>query len=72
MDGGKLTREGVCPVSLLFECLLRLGSSHGFQAYNPRRIDFRPEGAKFTRKGVCPVSFLIKRLPLLDPRRFSC
>ena len=71
-EGGKLTREGVCPAPLLFERLLRLSSLHSFQAYDPRRIEFRPEGAKFARKGVCPVSFLIKRLPLLDLGRVSC
>ena len=69
-EGCKLTGEGVCPAPLLFECLLRLSSLH--IAYDPRRIEFRPEGAKFARKGVCPVSFLIKRLPLVDPGRFSC
>jgi hypothetical protein len=55
---------------------LRLPDSHldglgSFLAYDPRRIEFRPEGRKFARKGVCPVSLLIKRLSLTDRRRFG-
>jgi hypothetical protein len=68
-------RKVVCFVSLLFErlCLLYpdLDSLDSFLAYDPRRIEFRPESRKFTRKGVCPTSLLIERLSLLDPRRFS-
>ncbi len=74
-EGGKFTRKGVCPVSLLIKRLLlldlRLGRLHGFQAYDPRLIEFRLEGGMFTRKGVCSAPLLIEQLLLLDPLCFG-
>src|SRR5260370_25846286 len=67
---GKLAGERLALVAFLPKCQLlfdlrRLSGSHGLQARDTRRIEFRPEGGKFTREGVCPAPLLFERLLLL-------